>query len=378
MIILSATGITKAYGINPILTDISFHVNQGDKIGIVGDNGAGKTTLLSILSGELPFDGGDFFISQDTSMGVLKQRDNFSSDKTVREEMLGIFSETIALEQTLSDLSHEIAKRSADGEDVHALLHRLDNLTHDFERKNGYTYQSEIKGILSVMAFPEEYFEKQISTLSGGERTRLALASLLLKKPDLLLLDEPTNHLDIGTLKWLEQFLKAYNGTVILISHDRYFLDQATNRIFEVRDHRLTTFEGNYSTYLTKKRQRDEDAMKQYEQQKKEIERQEEIIRRFKQHGTEKLAKRAKSREHRLEHVELSERPHLTTNRMRLHFKEKFQSGTDVLYAEHLSKGFMNPNGKDRRLLFQNVDFDIKRGERICLVGPNGIGKTTL
>jgi len=378
MIILSATGITKAYGIDTILADISFHVNQGDKIGIVGDNGAGKTTLLSILSGELPYDAGDFFISQDTTIGILKQKDNFSSNKTVQEEMLGIFAQTIGMEHTLTELSQEIARRSAEGEDVHALLHRHDDLTHEFERNRGYTYQSEIKGILSVMAFPDDYLEKPVMALSGGERTRLALASLLLKKPDLLLLDEPTNHLDIGTLKWLEQFLKAYSGTVILISHDRYFLDQTANRIFEVRDHKLTAYDGNYSAYLVKKRQRDEDALRQYEQQKKEVERQEEIIRRFKQHGTEKLAKRAKSREHRLEHMELNERPHLSTSRMKLHFKEKYHSGTDVLFGEGLSKSFSHPGGKDRRTLFQNVDFDIKRGERICLVGPNGIGKTTL
>lgn len=378
MIILSATGITKAYGINTILSDISFHVNQGDKIGIVGDNGAGKTTLLSILSGTLSHDAGDFFISQDTTIGILKQRDNFSSDKTVREEMLGIFSETIEIERRLSELSEDISVRSAAGENVDALLHLHDDLTQEFDRKHGYTYQSEIKGILSVMAFSEDYFDKPASALSGGESTRLALASLLLRKPDLLLLDEPTNHLDIGTLKWLEQFIKSYTGTVILISHDRYFLDQTTTHIFEINDHRLTTYEGNYSTYREKKRQREEDAMRQYDQQKQEIERQEEMIRRFKQHGTEHLAKRAKSREHRLEHIERLERPNITNSKMKIHFREKYPSGTDVLLGEDLSKSFSSSTERKSRLLFRKVGFDIKRGERICMVGPNGIGKTTL
>ena len=378
MVILSATGITKAYGINSILADISFHVNQGDKIGIVGDNGAGKTTLLSILSGELSYDSGDFYLSQNTAVGILRQKDNFSSEKTVREEMLGLFAETIALEQRMAELSHEISARSAAGEDVENMLHQYDDMNEEFARKNGYTYRSEIKGILSVMAFPEDYYEKKVSTLSGGERTRLALASLLLRKPELLLLDEPTNHLDIGTLKWLEQFIKSYNGTVILISHDRYFLDQTVSRIFEINDHKLSSYEGNYSEYREKKRQREEDARRHYEQHQREVERQEEIIRRFKQHGTEHLAKRAKSREHHLAHMEKLERPAAEKDRMKIRFRERFQSGNDVLYAEELSKSFQNVSGTGSRQLFRNVGFDIKRGERICIVGPNGIGKTTL
>lgn len=378
MVILSATNISKSYGVTTILTNISFHVNHGDKIGIIGDNGAGKTTLLSILSGELASDSGEFYLSSDTVVGVLKQKDNFSSRLTVQEEMLGLFAETIAIEQTLKDLSHEIAERSSHGEDVEALLHQYDDLSETFSRKRGYTYKSEIKGILTVMAFPDDYLDKPVSLLSGGERTRLALACLLLRKPDLLLLDEPTNHLDIGTLKWLEQFLKSYEGTVILISHDRYFLDQVATRIFEVENHALVAYDGNYTAFREKKAQRQADAIRHYEQQKKEIERQEEIIRRFKQHGTEKLAKRAKSREHRLQQTDHLDRPSHHKDRMKLHFKERFQSGTDVLFAKDLSKSFPLSSGEGERLLFQGVDFDLKRGERICLVGPNGIGKTTL
>jgi len=226
------------------------------------------------------------------------------------------------------------------------------------------------------MAFPEEFYHKKISLLSGGEKTRLALASLLLKKPDLLFLDEPTNHLDIGTLKWLEQYLKSYPGTIVVISHDRYFLDQTVNRIFEIENHKLVTYEGNYSAYAEKKRLREAEELKKYELQQKEIQRQEEMIRRFKQHGTEKLAKRAKSREKLLERIERMDKPATGTRRMKLRFRQNMQSGYDVLQLKGLYKSF--GQGSAKRELFRNVELDVKRGERICLVGPNGIGKTTL
>ena len=376
MIILSATNITKTYGIEPVLTNVSFHINQGDRIGIVGANGAGKTTLLNILSGRQSYDAGDFFVSDNIKIGYLRQKDNFTSEKTVYEEMLEIFREVIDMEETLANLSQEISERSAGGEDVEALLHKYDDLSEDFKDRNGYGYKSEINGILNSMAFSQAFFDKKVSLLSGGERTRLALASLLLKKPDLLLLDEPTNHLDIGTLKWLEQYLKAYTGTILIISHDRYFLDQTVNRIFEIEHHKLISYEGNYTAYVEKKRFREEDLKKKYDQQQREIHRQEEMIRRFKQHGTEKLAKRAQSREKRLDHMERLDRPEQGQGPMKIQFKENFQSGNDVIVAKDLSKSF--GSGAEKRQLFQHVELDIKRGERICLVGPNGIGKTTL
>ena len=376
MIILSANNITKTYGIAPILTNVSFHINEGDRIGIVGLNGAGKSTLLNILSGRLAWDSGDFFVSANTKIGYLRQSDNFESEKTVYGEMLSIFDEVIEMEKTLEQLSHQISEESSTGKDVSKLLHQYDDLMEEFKRRNGYGYKSEINGILNSMAFPEEFFDKRISTLSGGERTRLALAALLLKKPDLLLLDEPTNHLDIGTLKWLEQYLRAYSGTIVVISHDRYFLDQTVNRVFEIENHKLVTYEGNYTAYAEKKKLREADELRKYEHQQKEIQRQEEIIRRFKQHGTEKLAKRAQSREKRLEHIERLEKPTSQPGKIKIRFKQAYQSGNDVVVVKELAKSF--GRGEQKRQLFRNVEMDIKRGERICLVGPNGIGKTTL
>ncbi len=376
MVIVSASGINKSFGVNTILKDVSFHINEGDRIGIIGDNGAGKSTLLSILTGNLSWDSGDLFMSSQADPGYLKQNDNFSSDNTVYQEMISIFSKVIAAEETLHQLSSLISEKSAKGEQVNELLLEYDALMETFERDGGFTYQSEIRGILSSMAFPEDFYDKKISSLSGGERTRLALASLLLKKPGLLFLDEPTNHLDIGTLKWLEQYLKSYSGTLVIVSHDRYFLDQTVNRIFEIQNTRLAAYEGNYTVYLDKKRQREEDAQRKYERQKEEIQRQEEMIRRFRQHGTEKLAKRARSREKRLDHIERLERPNLSKRRMKINFKERFQSGNDALAGQDLSMSFAD-EGRTRTL-FSGVNFNIKRGERVCIVGPNGIGKTTL
>lgn len=376
MIVVSANNITKMYGVDTIIKDVSFHINQGDRIGLIGSNGAGKTTLMKILTREMSYESGDFFIANDTSIGYLKQNDGFNTEKTVIEEVNAIFSDLHILEEKMTELSQQISEKSDRGEDVEKLLHKYDQMNEEYERKEGYQYKSNINGILSSMAFTEDFYIKKISSLSGGERTRLALACLLLKKPDILFLDEPTNHLDIGTLKWLEQYLKAYIGTILLVSHDRYFLDQTVNRIFEIENNKLYCYDGNYSTFAEKKRLRRQDEWRKYQQQQREVDRQEDLIRRFKERGTEKLAKRAASREKRLEHLERVNRPDPETGKMKLHFKQNFKSGNDVLLGEELAKSF--GYGQNKRQLFSKVSFDIKRGERICMVGANGVGKTTL
>ena len=388
MIVLSAKELTKAYGTDIILDRVSFHINKGERVGIIGVNGAGKTTLLKMLTGELSCESGEFFISADTQVGYLKQDGGFDSEKTLIEEVEAIFGDFPRMEKEMEGLLAEIEEISSDLMQRDAdyqheaelksqkLLERYDALQEQYKVRGGFTYKSEMTGVLSSMAFKEDSYHKKISTLSGGEKTRLALACLLLRKPDILFLDEPTNHLDIGTLKWLEQYLKNYKGTIVLVSHDRYFLDQTVTRIFEVENHKLNIYEGNYSFYAVERKNRREAEMRKYEKQQKEIGRQEEMIRRFKQHGTEKLAKRAASREKKLSAMEVIDRPGGTHGKMKLNFRENFQSGRDVLLAENLSKSF--GYGTRRHELFKNVSMDVKRGERICIVGANGIGKTTL
>lgn len=372
MIILSANRLSKLYGTDVILADVSFRVNAGDRVGIVGRNGAGKTTLLKLLTRELSADEGEFFVSQDTRVGYLKQRDNFDGEGTVIGEIDKIFTDIHRLEAEIEQVTAEIEAGKSDP----ARIEKLDRLHMQYEQMGGYTYKSEITGILHSMAFGSAFYDKKIASLSGGERTRLALAALLLEKPDLLLLDEPTNHLDIGTLKWLEQYLASYKGTILVVSHDRYFLDRIANRIFEVENHKVYTYEGNYTSSLSQKRLRRETQQRAYDNQQREIARQEEIIRKMKQHGTEHLAKRAASREKRLDMIDRVERPEALQGRMKISFKQNFPSGEDVLLAQDLSKSF--GYGENKRELFHGVNLDIKRGERVCIVGPNGVGKTTL
>ena len=382
MIVISANQLTKLYGVDEILKDVSFHINAGDRVGIVGANGAGKSTLLNILSGELTCDSGNYFISGDLRIGYFHQNDLFTSENSVYEEMLSIFSHLIQMENDMTEISERIAELSSlpetpeRADQIRRLLSEYDRLSESFRLQNGYGYKSEISGVLNSMAFPPSFFEKKTNSLSGGERTRLALAALLLKKPDILLLDEPTNHLDIGTLKWLEQYLRAYQGTVVIISHDRYFLDHTVNRIFEIENRRLSVYEGNYTFYAQEKKVRLISELRTYEKQQEEIRRQEDMIRRFKERGTEKLAKRAKSREKLLAKVEVIEKPAVSASQMKIQFKESSKSGNDTLQAFEIAKTY--GTGEEKRTLFSNVSFDIKRGERICIIGPNGTGKTTL
>jgi len=373
--ILSAKGLTKTYGTDVILEDISFNVEKGDRIGIIGANGAGKTTLMDILAGKTKADSGSFFVRPDTAEGYLTQNSGFESDRTVIQEAEEIFSYLKDMEGKMERLSGMIA-RLAGSPDQEELLSEYDRLSEDFGKNGGYTYKSEVRGVLSSMAFGPEQYDKKVTELSGGEKTRLSLACLLLKKPDILFLDEPTNHLDIGTLKWLEQYLRSYPGTVLAVSHDRYFLDQTALRIFEIENHRLCVYDGGYAGFADTKREKREAELKTYQKQQKEIRRQEDIIRKFRERGTEKLAKRAASREKRLEKIAPAEAPAASRGSMKINFRENYKSGRDVIYAEQLKKGF--GQGTGRKELFSNIGIDIKRGERICIVGANGTGKTTL
>lgn len=353
-----------------ILEDVSFSVNKGDRIGIVGPNGAGKTTLLSILSGEAGPTTGNFYVRNGYTVGYLKQRNHFFSEGTVLREAEKTFTRFHEMEKEIHRLEEAISDH--EHPDFNRNLEQYTALMEKYKEQGGYTYKSELKSVLRNMGFGESEYDKKISMLSGGERTRLAMACMLLKQPDILMLDEPTNHLDLRMLEWLEQYLKAYKGTIIVVSHDRYFLDQLVNRIFEVSQCHLTDYRGNYSEYLIKHEERMEVVLREYEKQQKEIEKQEEIIRRFKGHGTEKLVNRAKSREKRLAHMEVKDRPVTENNRMKLTFHSEYKSGNDVMLAEDLEKSF------GERKLFDHVSFDIKKGERICIIGDNGVGKTTL
>lgn len=374
MIVLSVSDVNKSYGTDVILENVSFHINQGEKVGIIGINGAGKTTLLNILSGEIKADSGNVFISKETTLGYLKQRDQFDPSKTVIQEVQHIFGNLEDMEKEIEELTSRISE--AGEESNKGLWERLSYLQREFEEKGGYTYKSEIKGILSSMAFTEDYMDQRIGELSGGERTRLALACLLLSKPDILFLDEPTNHLDIGTLKWLEQYLKAYKGTLVLISHDRYFLDQITDHTVEIMNRKAKKYSGGYSRFAEKKKAEREAQQRAYDKQQKEIKHHEAVIREFKSRATERMEKQAKARQSMLSHIERIDKPEKEGKTMKLSFHQTLKSGNDVLYAEDLGKSFYTDEGVKR--LFKSVSFDIKRGERISLVGSNGVGKTTL
>ncbi|MBQ3291088.1 MAG: ABC-F family ATP-binding cassette domain-containing protein [Mogibacterium sp.] len=370
MLVLSGKDINKTYGTDIIIDDVSFGVSKGDRIGIVGPNGSGKTTLLNIITGSLEPTSGNIYIRSDYTIGYLKQKNIFFSGGTVISEAEKTFSHFFEMEKELDMLQLRLTDHLSSTFDRD--LARYTELMEEYEKKGGYTYKSELAAVLRHMGFDEEACSKKIEVLSGGERTRLALSCMLLRKPDILILDEPTNHLDLRMLDWLEAYLKNYQGTLLVVSHDRYFLDRIVTRIFDMSGGTLTAYTGNYSEYLIKKAERLEAMRREYEKQQAEIARQEEMIRRFKQHGTEHLAKRARSREKRLAHVEVLERPELTQTKMKLNFEADYKSGGEVINAEDLSKSYGD------RQLFRNVTFDIRKGERICIIGDNGIGKTTL
>ena len=370
MLVMSASNLNKSYGIDVIFDSVSFSVEKGDRIGIVGPNGAGKTTLLSIIAGENTATSGNIYIRNEYRVGYLKQQDHFFAKGTVIEEAEKNFENLYNMEKEIASFADKIADHTSPAFDRN--LEKYTSLLEEYEKKGGYTYKSELGAVLRNMGFDEEAQQKRIELLSGGERTRLALCCMLLQKPEILMLDEPTNHLDLAMLNWLEQFLKSYDGTIIIVSHDRFFLDRLTNKIFEMQDESLCEYRGNYSEYIVKRQERMEALLKDYEKQQKEIAKQEEIIRRFKQHNTEKLVKRAQSREKKLAHMDVLSRPKKEQEKLKLSFDSNFKSGNDVVIAEDLQKAY------GERQLFKGVNLDIKKGETICIIGDNGVGKTTL
>lgn len=373
MPVLSCNNLTKSYIVDTVIEDISFTVEDGDKIGVLGLNGSGKTTLFNILAGDIHQDKGEIFIQKDLVLGYLRQHVKIDSQNTVFEECLMVFEHLIGMEKNLRNLEKEIAELGVEGDSdrLAKLMNRYSNLTEEFQEKNGYGFKSEIRGTLIGLGFTEEDFDKEVNILSGGQKSRLSLAKLLLEKPDLLLLDEPTNHLDIDAIGWLEKFLKDYKGAVLIISHDRYFLDNVVNRIFYLENKTIKVYNTNYSRFMEQRKKDLEVLKRQYEDQQKEIKRQEEIIARFMNYGDSRYINQAQSRQRLLDKMKLIDKP-MNSKKTRLRFEPKIKSGRDVLSVDNIKKAF------DDFVLLEDISFDIYRGERVGLIGPNGIGKTTL
>lgn len=368
--ILSVQNISKAFAENKVLENISFHIEDYEKAAIVGINGAGKTTLLRIIVGEMQPDNGLVVLSKDRSLGYLAQNDAVDTANTIYEELLSVKQELIELERKIREC--EISMQTADENELEKLMKQYTTLTHAFEMGDGYAYKSEITGVLKGLGFEEDEFEKSVSTLSGGQKTRVALGKLLLQKPDLIILDEPTNHLDLNSIAWLETYLLNYKGAVIIVSHDRFFLDRIATKVVEIDQTKATVFTGNYTAYAAKKEQLRIAAMNAYLNQQREIKHQEEVIEKLKSFNREKSIKRAESREKMLDKIEVLDKPTEARTDMRLKLTPRYTSGNDVLTVEDLSKSF------GELLLFEHVNFEIKRGEHVAIIGDNGTGKTTL
>ncbi|MCI5623707.1 MULTISPECIES: ABC-F family ATP-binding cassette domain-containing protein [Anaerostipes] len=368
--ILSCQNICKTFVEKPVLQNISFHLNENDRLAIIGYNGAGKSTLLKILVGEISADDGEVSMKKDTSLGYLAQHQNHSFHHTIFDELLSVKQEIIELDHEMRTCEHEMQHLS--GEELEQKMKQYTNATHRFEQLNGFAYKSEITGILKGLGFCEEDFQKQISTLSGGQMTRVALGKLLLKNPDVLLLDEPTNHLDVESIRWLENYLSHYNGAVIIVSHDRYFLDKIVNKVMEIELGKSMLFDGNYSQFIQKRDQIKAIRQKEYENQQQEIKHQQEVIKKLKQFNREKSIRRAESREKALNKMEILEKPMEYNSDMRLIIEPEVISGNDVLTLKDVKKSFGS------KPLFDHISCNIFRGERVALIGPNGTGKTTL
>ena len=368
--ILSCDKITKSYGTDVILNNCSFNIEDHEKAAIVGINGAGKSTFLNIICGRETADSGTVTLSKDKTLGYLAQQQNLESDRSIFDELLSVKQFILDMEEEMRKLEQDM--NTAEGSRLEALLEKYSRLNHEFEMNNGYAYKSEITGVLKGLAFSEDDFNLKVNTLSGGQKTRVSLAKLLLTKPDIILLDEPTNHLDMESISWLENYLLNYPGSVLIVAHDRYFLDKIVNKIIEIDNSICTVFTGNYTDYASKKAILRNMKLKEYLNQQRDIKHQEEVITKLKQFNREKSIKRAESREKMLDKMTVLDKPTELNNKMDIRLEPSVVSGNDVLSVKGLKKSF------DDNLLFDDITFEIKRGERVALIGNNGTGKTTI
>ena len=368
--ILSCQNICKSFGEKIILEDASFHIEDREKAALIGNNGAGKTTLLRIIMHEISPDSGNVVLAKDKNIGYLAQYQDIHGHHTIYEELLTTKQHIIDMERRIRNMEQEM--NTVKGDDLNRLMETYTRLTHQFELENGYAYKSELTGVLKGLGFTEEDYDKQIEKLSGGQKTRVALGKMLLSKPDILLLDEPTNHLDMESISWLETYLLNYPGAVFIVSHDRYFLDKVVTKVVEIEAGQTRVYSGNYSAYALKKAQLRDAQYKAYLNQQRDIKHQEAVIAKLKSFNREKSIKRAESREKMLDRVQRIEKPLEIQDRMRISLEPRVLSGNDVLHVEELSKSFPG------QTLFSDISFDIKRGERVALIGNNGTGKTTM
>lgn len=368
--VLACHNISKAYGITEILNNINFHIEAKEKLAIVGINGAGKSTLLKIIMGEEEADEGQIVIGKDISVGYLAQHQTSFYDKTIFEELLSVKQNVIELQEQIRQLEQNM--KNLEDEELEAALERYTRMNHTFEQQDGYAFESQVTGILKGLGFQETDFNRKVEELSGGQKTRISLGRLLLSRPDVILLDEPTNHLDLNSIAWLENYLKSYDGAVIIVSHDRYFLDKIVTKVVELENTKSTIYHGNYSYYAAKREEVRLSKYRAYMNQQAEIKHQEAVIAKLKQFNREKSIKRAESREKMLDKLERLEKPQEVNAEMRLTLTPDIESGNDVLSIEGLSKSY------GAHTLFTGIDIDIKRGERVALIGNNGTGKTTI